>query len=161
MNQPDASAADLAGIDIPEKNKHGMTAVRSRGEGDVDIYPFSLDRDEIARLYVRSMKQVQFNFAPVTCGSEKLAFSPEEQHRVRRKVALHWMYFYALNDLPVLVKHGDLSHPQTYSIIRRIAGQRFGYDTPQAIAVTAGAVGMSVADFRGWMERDKQLGDAF
>jgi hypothetical protein len=70
------------------------------------------------------------------------------------------MYFYSFNHLPVVIRPGDLSHPQTYGIVRRVSGERFGYDTPQAIAVTAGAVGMSVADFRGWMERDKQM-DAF
>ena len=152
-----------SGLRIDAINKHGILAVYcDDGAGGWDMHPFNMSsKAEFVRLYNGSLKAVDFDFAPATHGGQSLAFSAEERERLRIKVCLHWMYFYNLNKLPVRITKKDLDHPQTRQIVHRFAGKKFGFESDQAVALAAKVCGHGAEEFKGWLERDKQIGDAF
>jgi hypothetical protein len=151
------------GLRIDPINKHGILAVHcDDGAGGSDMHPFNIaSKAEFVRLYNASLKNVHFDFAPATHAGQTLAFTKDEQERLRIKVCLHWMCFYNMNKLPVRISKRDLDHPQTRQIVHGLAGKKFGFDSDQATALAAKACGHSTEYFKAWLERDKQLGDAF
>jgi hypothetical protein len=149
------------GLIIPKPNEHGMIAIECQGDESSDIFPIAAaDLDRFIAVFKELLPKVHFDFAP-TAGPKPLSFSPEEQSCLCRKVALHWMYFYHFNKMPMKVGKRDLEHPQTYQIVHQFAGDKLGHNTPEAAALAAKCLGMTVEYFNGWLERDRQLGDAF
>jgi hypothetical protein len=151
------------GLRIDPINKHGILAVHcDDGVRRSDMHPFNLPgKAEFVRLYNTALKAVHFDFAPATHAGESLAFTPAEQECLRIKVFLHWMYFYNLNKLPVKITKADLDHPQTRQIVHRFAGKKLGFDSDPAAALAGKVCGHSTEAFKAWLDRDKQLGDAF
>jgi hypothetical protein len=147
-----------AGMKFEPVNEHGILAVHADGE----MFPFSAkDKAKLIDQINAAMKVVQFDFTPVTVGGKSAAFTSADQARVVRQVALHWLYFQSLNKLPMRIAKKDLTHPETWRMVRRIAEEKFGDRSAEAMAVAGKLVGMSGEAFQEWRERDDDFTDRF
>jgi hypothetical protein len=146
------------GLKFEPVNEHGILAVHA----DEEMFPFSAkDKSALIGQINAAMKVVRFDFTPVIVGGKSLGFTPDEQARIARQIALHWLYFQSINNLPMRISKKVLTHSETWRMIRRIAEEKFGDKSEAAMAVAGKLVGYSGDGFREWRERDDDFTDRF
>jgi hypothetical protein len=71
-------------------------------------------------------------------------------HDLVQHIVIHWFYFYNINKLEVGVSKRDLSHPQTYRIVRQVIAKTFPRDTPEHTGICASLLDMTEREFLDW-----------
>jgi len=106
--------------------------------------------DTVRAEYRESAARVRSRFYPRLrlCAD---MISDAEFGGLTQEIALHWMYFYIINKLPVDVSDTDLGHPQTTDLIWSFLRRKYGDESPQVAVIASALTGMTRNQFDQWL----------
>jgi hypothetical protein len=111
----------------------------------------------IGETYSRLILKADSHFAPRWKAHTGANIAPDAFHEVLQEITLHWMYFCAINHLPLDIADEDWEHPQTRRIIRSGVKQTLQAGSGAETQLCAHLMGLSKAEYLHWREAD----DAF
>lgn len=125
------------------------TSARAR-RGRLNFLFRERSTDVLLGEYRESIARVRSRFHPRSrmCSNE---ISDEEFANFTQEIALHWMYFYIINRLPVNVTDADLNHPQTKDIIWSFLRRKYGEESKQVPVLASALTGMTRDQFDQWL----------
>jgi len=91
----------------------------------------------------------------------RTALPPKVLHDVVQHIVIDWFYYYNINKLEMRVSKQDLSHPQTYQIVRQVIAKTFPLDTPEHTGICASLLDMTERQFLDWERSHDQWEAAF
>lgn len=107
--------------------------------------------DVVVREYRESVTRVRSRFSPRRSTLTSAEMTDEEFADVTREIALHWMYFYIINRMPVDVTNADMDHPQSKHIIWSFFCRKCGDDSPDVPRLASTLSDMSQSAFEKWL----------
>ncbi|MCE9554733.1 MAG: hypothetical protein K8T91_15360, partial [Planctomycetes bacterium] len=113
--------------------------------------------DELLRYYCECYQKVQLNFSPLDSRGKERGFGVNEQAAIRQTIALHWMYFYLVNSLPVELTADDLAHPDTWQFVIIASESKYGRGTPQAIRIAAHVLGTTALQVQNCIDAEEHF----
>ena len=110
--------------------------------------------DTIRDTYLGQRQLVHSTFSPRWANAPRGTLGEDAYGALVQEITLHHVYFYNVNNKPVVITSMDLQGPSTMRILREHAGKHFGKDSPQAVSFAAHMVAEPEANFRRWMKGD-------
>jgi hypothetical protein len=97
----------------------------------------NLTREEFQKVYNEFLKYLNLNFAPIQFSGTMYQLIKSEQAGLEQKRIMHWVYFYTINNMKVVVTPEDFAHPQMVDYVLAILDKKYGIDS--TLALTLGA----------------------
>jgi hypothetical protein len=115
--------------------------------------------DAVLAEYRESVGRVRARLSPRRQRLSAEEMTDEEFADVTQEIALHWMYFYIINRMPVDVTDADIEHPQSKHIIWSFLCRKYGDESPDVPRLASALSGMSQTAFGEWLEGWKRYLD--
>ena len=144
-------------------SQHPPLTIRQEGTGvrvttpRLDfLFPHS-EAQNIRAAYDELAAKAQGHLAPRWKGLPAADIAPEAFHEIIQETTLHWMYFCALNDLPLQIGDAEWEHPQTRRIIQAAVQRNIRSASRAETQLCAHLIGLTEAEYVHWRKAD----DAF
>lgn len=134
------------------------TSVRARC-GRLNFLFRDRSTDAVLGEYRESVGRVRRRFRPRRARLSPAEMTDEEFADLTQEIALHWMYFYIVNRMPVDVTDADMDHPQSRHIIWSFVCRKYGDKSPDVPRLASALTGMSQTAFEQWLEGWKRYLD--
>ena len=105
---------------------------------------------QVRERYDESVGFVRQQMAAWWQNADDDSLTESEFGRMTQEIALHYMYFYTINSLPVEIDISDLNGPQTKRIIQTFAESKYGRKSDRAFELAACLAGVSLREFKQW-----------
>ncbi|HSB89904.1 MAG TPA: hypothetical protein VLD63_07765 [Anaerolineales bacterium] len=120
------------------------------------LFPDS-EAGEISDAYHRLIVETERRFTPRWKAFAGVSIGEAPFLEIVQEITLHWMYFYALHQLPLEIQEADWDHPQTRRILQGGVRRHLPGDAEAQARLSAHLMGLSIAEYLKWHEVD----DAF
>jgi hypothetical protein len=114
------------------------------------LFPDS-EAQDITDACRRLILEAESHFGPRWRAHTGTGISESAFHEIIQEIALHWMYFRAINHLPQDVDEADWEHPQTRRIIRTGATRNLPPGSDAETRLCADLMGLSEAEYLDWV----------
>ena len=111
------------GNDLRVKNQHVNCLFRNL---TVEIF----DRE-----YNHCYKHLNLDFSPLVIQDGEYCLNNDEQEKLIQDSITSWIYFYAVNDLPVKVTRSDFEGPWLMDSLLGILDKKYGEDTTISLSL--------------------------
>jgi hypothetical protein len=87
--------------------------------------------------YNNCYRHLNLNFSPLNIHNESYFLNEKEQNKLVQEAITSWIYFYAVNNLPVKVSKDDFDGPGLMDQLLSILDKKYGIDTPISLSLGA------------------------
>ena len=134
------------------------TCVRARC-GRLDFLFRDCSTGAVLDEYRESVTRVRSRFRPRRNRLHSETMTDDEFAGLTQEIALHWMYFHNVNQMPVDVTEADMDHAQSTHIVWSFLCRKHGEASPDVLRNAAAMTGMSQTAFEQWLEGWKRYLD--
>ncbi|MFD2970226.1 hypothetical protein [Sphingobacterium bambusae] len=111
-----------------------------------------LNEKEFDEIYNKFNQHLNLNFEPLMVKSKVVELTAPEKESLLQRIIMHWIYYYTVNHLPVLVQRSDFLHPQTTDEVIWALNEKFNLknrDTQLSLLFGAHILRRDIADYTG------------
>lgn len=112
----------------------------------------SINKIQFEKFYQKYWNTIVVNCEKEIYQNKVIFFNEEELSYLKQQIILHWMYFYAINNMKVLIKQSDLDHAQTWDLVRWFSQKKYRKGSPEADIVAANTIGIELTRYIQWRE---------
>ncbi len=111
-----------------------------------------LKEKDFEEIYNRFNQHLNLNFEPLMIENKVIELTAPEKERLFQTIVLSWIYFYTINNLPIVVERSDFLHAYTTDKVIWALNKKFklkNKDTQLSLLFGAHILRRNVDDYTG------------